>query len=104
MAILNGVRVSEFNPDVIADAIGGTWSKKWESILRLTVMKSHCFLSSKIVTESTDVHMDLPGHQSFYLQVCGSEGVRTVKIDTDESIDLTLNAGESVSAVFTLTK
>lgn len=104
MSTMNSVKISDFDQEQIADALQGTWNRRWDSVLRLTTMKSHCILSSKVVTEATKISMTLPAHQSFYLQILSSSGSRNVLIDTDKSIDLMLNAGESVSATFTLTK
>lgn len=104
MAMMNSVNISEFNQQLIADALQGRWSKRWDAVLRLTIMKTHAFLSSPIVKETTEISMTLPAHQSFYLMIASSSGVRTVLVDTDAPIKTTLQAGESASAVFTLSK
>ena len=97
---MHGVRLSDFsNEDQVNDALKGYWARNWGDIARLTVVKSHCLLSSIIVPEVTAVSMELPQHKPFYLNVLGPSGVRTVLIT--EGINVTLSAGESMSAVFT---
>lgn len=96
----HGAKISELTPlETLADGIKGYWLKEWGSV-KLTVVRGHAFLSSNIATEATAVSMDLPTHQPFYAQILSSSGVRTVLVETN--LNLTLDAGEQLQAVFTV--
>lgn len=98
---IHGVRLSDFsNEDQTSEALKGYWARNWGDIIRLTIVKSHVLLSSIIVDKTTAVKVDLPQHKPFYLTIANPSGVRIVKID--EGINVTLAAGESMSAVFTV--
>lgn len=98
---IHGVRLSDFsNVDQTSEALKGYWARNWGDIVRLTIVKSHVLLSSIIVEKTTAVKMDLPQHKPFYLTITKPSGVRIIKIE--EGIDVTLTAGESMNAVFTV--
>jgi len=98
-----GVKLGDFNvtdPGILADALKGTWQKKWESNVSLTVCRGHAMLSSPIMDIHTRIEMDLPAHEPFYAIVKSASGVRTI-LCTDK-LSTTLNANEQLEAVFTL--
>jgi len=100
----NGVRLSELNltnPNTLGDAIKGYWAKKYDDILRLTVVRGHAMLSSRILEKDAVLNMELPQHQSFYLNILGASSERRVRID-DHIKNIQIYAGEQVSAVFTV--
>lgn len=98
--IFHGTNISELTElERLADGIKGYWLKDW-GVCKLSVVRGHAFLSSNIMTEATAVSMVLPTHKPFYALILRSSGVRTVLIETD--INLTLNAGEQLQAIFTL--
>ena len=96
----HGVRISELTPlENIADALKGYWLREWGSC-KLSVFKGHALLSTSVVEETTAVNFTLPTHKPFYAQILSSSGVRTVLIE--KNINLTLEAGEQLQAVFTV--
>ena len=98
--IYHGTNISELTDlESLADGIKGYWLKDW-GVCRLSVMRGHAFLSTDIMTETTAVSMTLPTHKPFYAQVLGADGSRTVLVNDD--INITLNAGEQLQAIFTL--
>ena len=90
--IYHGTNISELTDlESLADGIKGYWLKDW-GVCRLSVMRGHAFLSTDIMMETTAVSMTLPTHKPFYAQV----------IRADDDINITLNAGEQLQAIFTL--
>lgn len=98
-----GVKLGEFNvsnPSLLADALKGTWVKKWEGNVSLTVVRGHAMLSSPIVSSTIPIQLSLPEHDPFYAIVKSASGIRTV-LCTD-TLNVTLNAGEQIEALFIL--
>jgi len=101
--LYNGVKIGDFNctdPHVLGDALKGTWQRKWESTLKLTILRGHALLNSAIVTEDTVIKMDLPVHEPFYLNITSATSSRVMLIT--ENINTILYAGEQCMAVFTI--
>ena len=95
----HGTKISELTPlEKLADGIKGYWLKEWGDC-KLTVVRGHAILSTLVMTESKTINFELPTHQPFYAQVLSSSGVRTILIE--KNINITLNAGEQLSAIFT---
>jgi hypothetical protein len=100
--IYHGTNISELTElERLADGIKGYWLKDW-GVCRLSVVRGHAFLSTDIMGTDTAISMTLPTHQPFYAMVLSSNGSRTVLIN--DNINLTLNAGEQLQAIFTLEK
>lgn len=99
--IFHGIIVSELTDyERLADGIKGYWLKDWGKVCKLSVVRGHAFLSTDIVNETTAVSMVLPTHKPFYAQILSSTGVRTELVE--KNVNITLEAGEQLSAVFTV--
>lgn len=101
----NSVKIGDFNcldPNILGDALKGMWQRRWEAVIKLTIVRSHAILSSVIVNEETVVKMDLPTHEPFYLEILSESGSRNVLIT--DGINMTLNSGEQCRAVFTISE
>lgn len=100
-----GVKLSEFNikndgASILSDALKGYHARKWDEVLKLTVFRGHCILSSDVLEEDTEVSMELPQHKPFYIHIANDTGMRMVLVENHIE-NLQLAAGEQVLAVFT---
>lgn len=100
MKDLNLVRILDFNSESSLEALKGKFGREWEEDFRLSIMKSHAFLSSKVMTESKTIEIELPEHWPFYLQVLSPSNTRNILIT--EGIQINLVAGDQLAAQFTL--
>lgn len=100
---LQGVNLGEFNfLEYAPDALKGVWIRKWDDFLKLTVVRGHAILTSIIATNEIYINQELPAHSAFYLSVLSSSGVRTVLVDKDQPVSMTLAIGEQIQATFTI--
>jgi hypothetical protein len=98
-----GVKLGDFNVQdvgILADALKGTWIKKWEGNINLTVIRGHAVLSSPIVATDTVVKLALPSHDPFFAMIKTASGISTVLVTND--LTITLTAGSQLEAVFTI--
>ena len=94
------MRLMDFTPASLQEALKGKYGRIWKTDYRLSVIKSHAFFVSKIAEEETELKVILPEHDPFYMMVLSPNGVRVVLVEDD--INLTLSASEQATAQFTL--
>lgn len=100
--IYHGVNISELTElERLADGIKGYWLKDWNDC-KLTVVRGHALLSTDIMESSTTLTFNLPTHKPFYANILSSNGSRTVLITGN--LNISLNAGEQLQAIFTTEK
>lgn len=100
MKDLNLVRILDFSSETSLEALKGKFGREWAEDYRITIVKSHAFLVSKIVEASTSFNIELPEHWPFYLQIISSSGIRNIRIT--DGININLSVGEQMTAQFTL--
>lgn len=84
----------------LAPALQGSWGREWKDNYRLTIVKSHAYLSSIIFSEQSIINLQLPEHWPFYLQILSTSGSTNILVEN--SIELTMEPGQQFSAQFTL--
>ena len=84
----------------LAPALQGSWGREWKDKYRLTIVKSHAYLSSIIFSEQSNINLQLPEHWPFYLQILSPSGSTNILVEN--SIELTMEPGQQFSAQFTL--
>lgn len=94
------IRLLDFTPASIQEALKGKYGRIWTKDYRLTILKSHAFFVSDIRDEDFKIKVTLPVHAPFYMLIMSANGVRTVLVEKD--IEITLSAGEQAQAQFTL--
>lgn len=94
------MRLLDFTPASIQEALKGKYGRIWTTSYRLSVIKSHALFESIIVDQEYNLRVTLPEHFPFYMMILSSNGLRTVLIT--DNIDLTLSANEQAVAQFTL--
>lgn len=100
MKDLNLVRILDFSSELSLEALKGKFGRDWDEDYRITVVKSHAWLVSKVMTESKSIEIELPEHWPFFLQILSQSGVRNILVE--DNINVNLVAGDQLAAQFTL--
>lgn len=65
----------------------------------VNMSKSILIITSKIFEKDTDVKIELPSHNPFYLTVKSINGCENILIEKNKPLELTIKEGESIEAI-----
>ena len=81
----------------IINSLQGKWMKSQSNeFIRLTMLKSLLFITSDIVSKDTDIDIELPAHNKFYIQVISNTSISLILIEDNANLTLSIPNGSSI--------
>lgn len=93
--------ISSYTDDKsVKESLKGSWYKFQSDFIRVTILKDLVIISSDVADVAETINIELPTHGKFYVHIDSASGTSCKLVEAGASLSLTLEAGQSVSAIF----
>lgn len=90
------------DPQLFVNNVGGTYYFIRTGAVTVMVDRNVMHVVSDIVSEDTDVYLELPSHPEFYLTVVGPGETEYIRIEKDAALDVTVKKDYQIQALCAL--